>query len=148
MAENLGFLISDVSRLMRRHFDQRARQVSATRAQWRALTTIKRHQGINQGGLAEILEVEPITACRMIDRLEESGLVERRRDPADRRIWRIYLTDAAWPVIDQLRALADTMIDAALEGISDADREHLVSTLSRIHANLNDSDNESERAHG
>lgn len=148
MPENLGFLISDVSRLMRRHFDQQARQVAATRAQWRALSVLKRHQGINQGGLAEILEVEPITACRMIDRLEESGLVERRRDPADRRIWRIYLTDAAWPVIDQLRALADTMIDAALDGISESDREQLVDILSRIHGNLNDSNDESERAHG
>lgn len=148
MPENLGFLISDVSRLMRRRFDQRARTIAATRAQWRALTVLKRHQGINQGGLADLLEVEPITACRMIDRLEESGLVERRRDPADRRIWRIYLTDAAWPVIDQLRALADEMIEAALDGIEEPDRERLIALLSRIQGNLNDHDNESERAHG
>ena len=73
--ENIGFLISDVSRLMRKRFDERARSVGATRAQWKTLVTLARHEGINQGGLADLLEVEPITLCRMIDRLEEACMV-------------------------------------------------------------------------
>ena len=98
MSDSLGFLISDVSRLMRRRFDERARQLGATRAQWRTLTMLSRNEGLNQGALADLLEVEPITLCRMIDRLEESGLVERRRDPADRRAWQLFLTEKSQAV--------------------------------------------------
>src|SRR4051812_43636125 len=79
MTDALGFLMSDVSRLMRRRFDERARKSGATGPQWRTLKILERHEGLNQGQLAELLEVEPITCCRMIDRLEESGFVERRR---------------------------------------------------------------------
>src|SRR5258706_15552124 len=103
MSESLGFLISDVSRLMRRRFDERARLIGVTRAQWRTLVTLSRHEGINQGGLADLLEVEPITLCRMVDRLEEAGLVERRRDPADRRAWQIFPPPQALPPLHQLR---------------------------------------------
>jgi hypothetical protein len=81
MSDSIGFLISDVSRLMRRRFDERARTIGVTRPQWRALTALSRHEGINQGQLADLLEVEPITLCRMVDRLEDAGHVERRRDP-------------------------------------------------------------------
>ncbi|MGJ3629365.1 MarR family winged helix-turn-helix transcriptional regulator [Sphingomonas sp. MMS24-JH45] len=109
MSDTLGFLIADVSRHMRRRFDQDARRVGATGAQWKTLLVVSRHEGINQGGLAELLKVEPITLCRMIDRLEDLGLVERRRDPADRRAWQIFLTDAATPVLDRLRAHADAL---------------------------------------
>ena len=84
MKDSIGFLISDVSRLLRRRFDERARLIGVTRPQWRALTALSRQEGMQQGALAELLEVEPITLCRMVDRLEEAGLVERRRDPADR----------------------------------------------------------------
>ena len=80
MTESLGFLLSDVSRLLRRRFDERARTSGASVAQWRVLKILARSPGLNQGQLAEALEVEPITACRMIDRLEEAGFVERRRD--------------------------------------------------------------------
>ena len=73
---------------------------------------LSRNEGINQGGLAELLEVEPITLCRMVDRLEEAGLVERRRDPADRRAWQLFLTDKSRPLLDELRAIADELIDA------------------------------------
>lgn len=138
MTDTLGFLISDVSRLMRRRFDERARLIGATRAQWKTLVALSRNEGINQGGLAELLEVEPITLCRMIDRLEESGLVERRRDPADRRAWQIFLTDAAKPVLEQLRAYADTMFDAAFDGLDAAGRTQLTAALERVRTNLTD----------
>ncbi|WP_447410849.1 MarR family transcriptional regulator, partial [Clostridium perfringens] len=77
--------------------------------------------GINQGGLADLLEVEPITLCRMIDRLEEAGLVERRRDPADRRAWQIFLTERARPLLEELGHLAEAMLDSALQGVSPAE---------------------------
>ena len=148
MSDSLGFLISDVSRLMRRRFDERARLIGVTRAQWRTLTTLARHEGVNQGGLADLLEVEPITLCRMIDRLEEAGLVERRRDPADRRAWLIFLTPKAHPLIGQLRGLADGMIEDALHGLDDARRTALMETLGMIRTNLNTTFEGDEAGHG
>jgi DNA-binding MarR family transcriptional regulator len=136
MTDTLGFLIADVSRQMRRRFDQHARRVGATGAQWKTLLAVSRHEGINQGGLAELLEVEPITLCRMIDRLEDSGLVERRRDPADRRAWQIFLTDAAAPVLERLRAHADAIFDTAFNGLDAGAKAQLADALGRIRDNL------------
>lgn len=147
MSEPLGFLISDVGRLMRREFDARARRIGVTRAQWRTLKILARRPGCNQGMLAEIMEVEPITVARMIDRLEEAGLVERRRDPADRRAWRIYLTDAAEPLIDQLREIGDALGDDALAGLNDTERASLEAMMDRIRTNLV-SDENKEAANG
>lgn len=148
MSDSLGFLISDVSRLMRRRFDERARLIGVTRAQWRTLTTLSRHEGINQGGLADLLEVEPITLCRMIDRLEEAGLVERRRDPGDRRAWQIFLTTKALPLLEQLRGMADGMIEHALYGLDEAKRAKLVAALDTIRTNLNTQFESDEANHG
>ena len=148
MSDILGFLIGDVSRLMRRRFDERARAIGVTRAQWRALTKLSRAEGINQGGLAEALEVEPITLCRMIDRLEEAGLVERRRDPSDRRAWRIFLTDKARPMIEQLNVVADGLFDDALAGLDEAEQQALFASLTRIRENLNDVPQDEEARHG
>ena len=150
MSDSLGFLISDVSRLMRRRFDERARLVGATRAQWRTLTTLSRHEGVNQGALADLLEVEPITLCRMIDRLEESGLVERRRDPADRRAWQLFLTDKSKPILDDLRTMADDLFEQMLRGVNTTSRDALNMSLETIRANLFSlpSPHTSETAHG
>lgn len=148
MNDNIAFLISDVSRLMRRRFDERARLIGVTRAQWRAIKYLERAEGINQGGLAEMLEVEPITLCRMIDRLEEAGLVERRRDPADRRAWRIYLTERARPLLDDLHAIADDLLATAFDGIAAAEHDATIATLKRIHTNLSDPQTDDETAHG
>jgi DNA-binding MarR family transcriptional regulator len=134
--DNVGFLISDVSRLLRRRFDERARLIGVTRAQWRALTTLRRHEGINQGGLADLLEVEAITLCRMIDRLEDAGHVERRRDPGDRRAWQIFLTDKSRPLLDKLSVIADGLFDDALAGIDEARRQELSATLEAVRHNL------------
>jgi len=136
MTDSLAFLLSDTSRLMRKRFDERARTIGATRSQWRTLAVLARHEGINQGGLAELLEIEPITVCRMIDRLEEAGKVERRRDPDDRRAWRIYLTEKARPFIEQFRELANELTNEVLDGISEADRTHMTALLQQMRANL------------
>lgn len=148
MSDSLGFLVSDVSRLMRRRFDERARTIGATRAQWRALTSISRNEGINQGGLAELLEVEPITLCRMVDRLAEAGLVERRRDPNDRRAWQLFLLPKSHPILESLRGMADELFVGALDGLSSDDQARLTASLSRIRENLLDLPEPREAAHG
>ncbi len=134
--ENLGSIIADSARLMRRAFDARARAIEVTRPQWQVLSTLVRHEGVNQGKLAEYLDVEPITVCRMIDRLQEAGLVERRPDIADRRSWNLYLTPKAHDLLAQLRPLADMIIEEALDGIEPAERATLRRLLERLRVNL------------
>ncbi len=146
MSDPIGFLVSDVARLLRRRFDERARTIGVTRPQWRALTALSRSEGLHQGALAERLEVEPITLCRMIDRLEEAGLVERRRAPADRRAWHIYLTDKSRPLLDQLRLLAADLSAQALDGLAPPEQERLTAMLEQMRDNLQPATMES--AHG
>ncbi|WP_375420012.1 MarR family winged helix-turn-helix transcriptional regulator [uncultured Sphingomonas sp.] len=148
MSDSIGFLISDVSRLMRRRFDERARAIGVTRPQWRALTALSRHEGINQGQLADLLEVEPITLCRMVDRLEDAGHVERRRDPGDRRAWNIFLTDRSRPLLEQLGRIADDLFATALAGVAAEDRTRLTATLDRIRDNLATPETGKDSAHG
>jgi DNA-binding MarR family transcriptional regulator len=148
MSDSIAFMISDVSRLMRRRFDERARLIGVTRTQWRVLNFLQRDEGINQGGLADLLEVEPISLCRMIDRLEEGGLVERRRDPKDRRAWQIFLTDRARPLLRDLAKISEDLLGTALAGISERDHDAAVAVLDRIYANLSDTYEDSEAANG
>jgi DNA-binding MarR family transcriptional regulator len=132
----LGFLLADVSRLMRRRFDARAREIGLTRAQWRVLTQLRRREGINQTALAEIMEIEPISLGRHIDRLVEKDFVERRPDPRDRRAWRLYLKPEVQPVLDKLRALSNANRKEVLQGIPFAESEALIDTLLKIKSNL------------
>jgi DNA-binding MarR family transcriptional regulator len=134
--ETIGAQLSDAARLMRRAFDERARVIGVTRPQWQVLVVLRKHEGVNQGGLAELLDVEPITVCRMVDRLQEAELVERRADPSDRRSWLLYLLPKAEALLSQLRPMADEMIEEALEGIEISDREALGAMLDRIRQNL------------
>lgn len=136
MSENFGIILADVARLLRRNFDARARDIGVTRAQWRVLSALVGRQGINQGGLADVLEVEPITVCRMVDRLQDADLVERRPDPTDRRAWSLFLTDRGHGVIALLRPLAEDMFDEALDGIDPAESEQVIAVLDRIRQNL------------
>ena len=136
MSDSVGFLLSDAARLLRRRFDERARAIGVTRAQWRTLTILSRNEGTTQGALAELLEVEPITLCRMIDRLEEAGHVERRRAPADRRAWNIYLTDRSRPLLDRLRRVGETVVEDALTGLDPDARAALTRSLEIVRENL------------
>lgn len=148
MSDSVPIMMSDVARLMRRRFDERARAIGVTRAQWRTLVVLSRNEGANQGQLAELLEVEPITLCRMIDRLAEAGHVERRRDPADRRAWNIYLTDRARPLLDRLHLIADALSADALAGLDSATLATLTRSLDRIRANLTAPEDKGASAHG
>jgi DNA-binding MarR family transcriptional regulator len=136
MDENIGSILSDVARLMRRSFNERARDIGLTRSQWQVLMVLRRNEGINQGGLADMLDVEPITLCRMVDRLQDAELVERRPDPQDRRAWRLFLTEKAQLMTESLRPLATAMFETALEGISMDERANLLAHLDRIRQNL------------
>lgn len=136
MDDNLAAVLADTARLMRRSFDARAREIGVTRPQWRVLSVLRRFEGVNQGGLAELLEVEPITVCRMVDRLQEADLVERRPDPDDRRSWLLYLTPKAQELLGQLRPLAEEMLHEALEGVSPNDRAILTASLDKMRRNL------------
>ena len=102
---SLGFLLHDVSRLLRRRFDGRARTIGLTRAQWSVLAHLSRYEGINQTALADILEIEPITLVRQLDRLEAAGWIERRLDPQDRRVRLLYLTDRGRPILERMHEL-------------------------------------------
>ena len=146
--ENLGSMLADTSRLLRRSFDDRARNIGVTRVQWQVLTTLLRHEGVNQGRLAELLDVEPITVCRMVDRLQEAALVERRADPSDRRSWRLFLTLRAHDLLAQLRPLADALIEEALVGIDISDRDRLRDLLDKIRDNLSHRSQEALVSHG
>ncbi|MFM8500023.1 MAG: MarR family winged helix-turn-helix transcriptional regulator [Chakrabartia sp.] len=146
--DNLGALIADVSHLLRRAFDERARHIGLSRPQWRVLTMLRRHEGINQGGLAELVEVEPITLCRMVDRLQEADLVERRADPTDRRAWRLFLTARASALLDEMRPVALGLFDEAMLGLSASEREGLIHALARVRTNLSRRAPQEVMAHG
>jgi|TARA_R100000501_G_scaffold17911_1_gene34652 DNA-binding MarR family transcriptional regulator len=148
MNENLGFLISDVGRLLRRRFDADASTLGVTRAQWRVLLSLSREEGIKQASLAERLEVEPISLCRMVDRLAEASLVERRRDPNDRRAWLIYLKEPARPLIDQLRDVGTGVSAAATSSLSADEIEQLGHLLNKVRDGLTSPASEGKRAHG
>jgi DNA-binding MarR family transcriptional regulator len=136
MDENIGTLLSQVARMLRRSFDERARNIGVTRSQWQVLALLTLHAGSNQGTLAEMLEVEPITLGRMVDRLQEAGLVERRADPADRRAWRIHLTEKGVSLVDQLRPYGRDTMAYAMDGLSVAEQEQFMTTLTRMRGNL------------
>ncbi|MCW3798706.1 MarR family winged helix-turn-helix transcriptional regulator [Sphingomonas sp. BN140010] len=134
--EQLGWEIGETSHALRRAFDRKAAELGVTRAQWRLLAHLSRTPGGRQVELAERMDIEPITLCRIVDRLEESDLVERRRDPADRRAWQLYLTDKAGPLVERLHGLADELSDDAFAGIDDAELATVRTALARIRSNL------------
>jgi DNA-binding MarR family transcriptional regulator len=134
--EDLLFEINETARALRRVFDQRAATAGVTRPQWRVLARLKREPGLRQVELAERLDMEPITLCRIVARLEEAGLVERNPDPSDRRAWRLQLTDKATPLIKQLRGLAHDFAMEAMEGMEEADLRKLQQQLAAIRANV------------
>lgn len=134
--KSLGFLLHDVARLLRKRFEQKARGLGLTRSQWQILAHLADNDGIQQGMLAELLELEPITLVRILDRLEQSDLVERRAHPHDRRAWQLYLKSKAHPLLKQMRAIGMDTKAEALVGLSDADQDRLTTILSTMKTNL------------
>ena len=133
--ETLPFEIGETAHALRKAFDRRAVGLGVTRAQWKVLFRLTRHSGLRQIELADMLDIEPITLSRIVDRLEEAGLVERVADPADRRAWRLHITARAQPLVEKLRRVADEMIAEAFAGIDAKDIEITRQVLARARDN-------------
>jgi DNA-binding MarR family transcriptional regulator len=133
---DLFFLMHDVARLTRVEADKRARVNGMTRAQWGMLLRLSRKPGISQKELADTMEVEPISVARMVDRLEAAGLVERRADEQDRRIWRLHLREAATGMLTDIQQQRDELARFITDGVTPAQREAMVAALLRMKANL------------
>lgn len=132
----LGFLISDVARLLRHAVDLEAGMLGTSRAQWVVLVRIKRQPGMSQIELAQQVDIAPITLTRLVDRLEAHGLVERRHDKADRRVRRLFLTDAAEPVLATLARSGEALMAETLIGLSHDEIAQLAESLAVMRNNL------------
>ena len=133
---SFGYLLNDVTLLFRKHFDRRAVKFGLTRAQWRATKMLYHREGLRQTELAESLEMEPIAVGRVIDRLQAAGFVERRPDPKDRRAWRLYTTDQARGVINDMEVIARGLRKDVTRGISSEELQHALAVIGRIKDNL------------
>jgi DNA-binding MarR family transcriptional regulator len=131
-----GFLMHDIARLMRYRFDARARDLGVTRPQWRALLHLARNPGSTQTELADMLDVEQITLCRMIDRLGDAGFVERRADPSDRRVRRLHLLEPAHAIVDKLAEIGAELEDEVLSPLGAEERAALALSLERVRDGL------------
>jgi MarR family transcriptional regulator for hemolysin len=143
---DLLFLLHDVARLVRVDADKRARAHGMTRAQWTILIWLKRRPGITQKELAELIEVEPITVARLIDRLEKSGMVERRPDPRDRRIWRLHLLAPAHPTLHEIDRQRADMARILTGGLDETTLETVTEALLRMKSTLSPECRPSRRA--
>lgn len=130
------YLMQDVTRQLRTHFDRRATRFRLTRAQWRALKAIRRKEGLSQTELAEFLDMEPIPVGRVIDRLQKTGYIERRADPRDRRRWCLHLTPKAHAVVDEMEIIASGLRNDAVRGVTREDFATLLRVLARLKENL------------
>ena len=138
--KSIGFLLYDVSRLMRRDFDARVQSLGLTQIQWRAIAHIARLEGCKQTTLADQLEVKPITLTRLIDRLVESGWVVRLPDPKDRRAVQLHLTEKSRPLLETMQEKSLQTRAEALRGISEDEFMVLFSALKKMKCNLSKQD--------
>jgi MarR family transcriptional regulator, transcriptional regulator for hemolysin len=132
----LGFLLHDVARLLKKRLEQRSRGTGLTRSQWQILAYLAQNEGINQKRLAELLDIEPITVGRIVDKLETLRLVKRSPHPTDRRRWLLHLMPVARSRLQQAGEYGDATRREALAGVSEHDRQHLLKTLQALKQNL------------
>jgi len=131
-----AFILNDVARLLRTYADHKAAQFGITRAQWAVLVRLDRCEGLKQSELAEMLDLQPITLTRLLDKLSDNGLIERRADPEDRRAKRLFLTPAARPLLKRLGVLAEEMMAGALAGVAGEGVEQIIGQLAIVKDNL------------
>jgi len=129
-------LVRDISKLLTRNFDARVREFGLTHAQWQALAALARCEGIKQVQLAELLQIQPISLARLIDRMEAAAWVERRPDPKDRRAVRLYLTPRVQPILEQMKTAALAAREDAFTDFGESEREQIYETLQRLRDNL------------
>ena len=133
--ETIPFEIGETAHALRKAFDRMAVGLGVTRAQWKVLFKLTRRPGMRQVELADMLDLEPITLCRIVDRLEEASLVERVRDPEDRRAWRLHVTESAQPLIEKLQAVGAELVGRAFSGIDPKDIETTRKVLTQVREN-------------
>ena len=133
---DLMLLLHDVARLLRTRFDQRARARGMTRAQWVILARLNAQPGLSQIEMASLLEVEPISVGRLIDRLEARALVERRPDPSDRRVWRLHLLPPAQPILDEISRTREVLGAELFDGVDATARTTMIDALLCMKNNL------------
>lgn len=136
MPPTLGFVLHDVARLLRRRFEQQAGKLKLTRSQWQVLAYVAYNQGIRQNALADILEVQPPTIGRILDKLQAMGLVDRQHHATDRRAWLLYTTDAAHNVLEKMTQIGQASRADALAGVPETERERLMTLLLKMRSNL------------
>ena len=142
---SFGFVLHDTARLISKRYDQRAKSLGLTRAQTQLLAYLLYHEGINQARLADLLEIEPISLARLLDRMEQAGWVERRPDPKDRRAWLLYTTEKLKPVFTKMVEIGKEVRAEALAGLSEEERDQILGMLLRVRRNLSEKGRE-ERA--
>ena len=133
---NFGFLLHDVSRLMRTVFDRRGREIGLTRSQWWVLTMLYAKEGVTQSELADFMDLEKPTLGRLLDRMQEKEWIERRPDGLDRRVNRLYLTEKVQEIMRALRKTAADVRNDALGSMTATEREKFIDTLIKIKNNL------------
>ncbi|SEB15982.1 MarR family winged helix-turn-helix transcriptional regulator [Paraburkholderia sartisoli] len=135
--QRFGFLVSDVGRLCGKRFDDLAKSsLDLTRAQCRALAYLSHYGDVNQARLADLLEVAPISAGRLLDRMAEGGWIERSTNPRDRRERQIRMTEKAEQTLGRARVVGDEVAAEALNGLSEEETQQLISLLQRVRNNL------------
>ncbi len=136
--DRLGFLLHDAARLMRKRFEARGSAYGLSAAQWRLLVRVVKDEGVPQARLAELLEIEPISVSRLIDRMEEGGWIERRPDAGDRRVRMIFPTDKSRETFAAIKSVAGEVYEEALKGLSAEARRITIQGLNTIIENLSD----------
>lgn len=142
---SFGFLLHDIARMLRKNFTRRVQSLGLTQTQWQALAHLSRNEGVRQVVLAEILEIQPISLARLVDRLEAAGWVERRTDPGDRRAFQLFLTDRAKPLLKRMWDTARQIREEAMAGLSPDDQAKMIEALCTIKGNLMAMDKNAER---
>ncbi|WP_187973283.1 MarR family winged helix-turn-helix transcriptional regulator [Aquibium microcysteis] len=135
---SLGFLIHDIARLLRKRFDARAAGTGLSSAQWRLLFRLIRDEGVPQARLAEILDIEPISVSRLLDRMEEGGWIERRPHATDRRVRVIYATGKARDAFGEVKGMVEDIYEEAMAGLSPEARQQLLASLEQVRTNVAD----------
>lgn len=138
--DRLGFLIHDSARLLRKRFEVKGAAYGLSAAQWRLMVRLVKEEGVAQARLAELLEIEPISVSRLLDRMEESGWVERRQDANDRRVRMIFPTDKSRDAFAAIKSVAGEVYDLALAGLDADEKRTLIKALDTIITNLSDSE--------
>ncbi len=136
LEREIAFTLKDVSRMLGTYADQQGRVLGISRAQWTVLVRLERCEGLKQSELADVLDLQPISLTRLLDRLAENDLIERRPDPNDRRANRLYLTPAARPLLERLGDLSKGLLETILAGLDHKAREHLLHDLNVMKDNL------------